>query len=94
MNDYMQTIIDKEKEKLIKFLQSVALTYNIVGMPKIISIEVTSYKNYDEVLKIVFFHKITYINIAANSVLATARILSHYLYEGTENCIGFIEEVY
>jgi len=92
MDSYMEQVIAAEKAKLQQFIHSAIQSFNIVGRPTIVKVEIGPYKNYDVVLCIIYKTKRVYINIDMNSVLATARTFSNYIYNDT--CQGLIEVVY
>lgn len=92
--DYLKELVEREKQQLKEYLIAATDAYNLVSQDKIIEINVTSYKNYDKVLEVVRTYKRAYINIDMNSNLATAQVLSQYLYEKDAKFMGFIGELY
>lgn len=91
---YLKALVAEEKRVLEIFLSAAIDAHNIVRREKILEINITTYKNYDKVLEIVYPTKKGYINIHMNSNLATARVLCQYIFDGGTKYIGFIEETY
>jgi len=83
MDNYMEDLIKREDEKLSKFLSASLDAINLGFKDELVSIKRTSYEQYEDVLEIVHTSgNVAYININANSIKATARVLFEYILTG------------
>lgn len=96
MDKYLEKLVLEEKMRLEKHIAYAIEAYNAIKKDILEDIVVVkTYKHYNKVLVVKFKSKRTgFINIDVNSVLATARELATYLYQGKDRVGGFITETY
>jgi hypothetical protein len=90
VDDFLSRLLQREKEELEEFLNSALRTINLGFRGELVSIKRISYQHYEDVLEITHtVGNVAHINIAMNSIEATARVLFEYIITG--NATGLID---